>query len=53
MTHPVQIIGHPGCGKTTLMIEIIEALVDRNISVGSIKHSAHSHELDKRCDSFL
>ncbi len=47
MKHPVQIIGHPGCGKTTLMVEIIEALVERNIRVGSIKHSAHSHELDK------
>ncbi|MCF8091587.1 MAG: molybdopterin-guanine dinucleotide biosynthesis protein B [Desulfotignum sp.] len=47
MTHPVQIIGHPGCGKTTLMVELIEALVQRDIRVGSIKHSAHSHELDK------
>lgn len=47
MTHPVQIIGHPGCGKTTLMVEIIEALVQKGICVGAIKHTAHSHELDK------
>jgi molybdopterin-guanine dinucleotide biosynthesis protein MobB len=47
MTHPVQIIGHPGCGKTTLMVELIKALVQRDIRVGSIKHSAHAHELDK------
>ncbi len=45
--NPVQIIGHPGCGKTTLMVEIIQELVNRQITVGSIKHSAHSHELDK------
>jgi molybdopterin-guanine dinucleotide biosynthesis adapter protein len=47
MTHPVQIIGHPKCGKTTLMVEVIEALVQKGVCVGSIKHTAHSHELDK------
>ncbi len=29
---PIQIIGHPGCGKTTLIIEIIEKLVKKAIS---------------------
>ena len=47
MKHPFHIIGHPACGKTTLMVEIIDALVKRGVRVGSIKHSAHSHELDK------
>lgn len=44
---PIHIIGHPGCGKTTLMVEIIEELVKRGLKVGTIKHSAHHHELDK------
>ena len=51
---PLQIIGHPGCGKTTLIVEIIEELVKRRFKVGTIKHSAHHHELDKPGkDSFL
>ena len=44
---PIQIIGHPGCGKTTLIVEIIEKLVKKGLKVGTIKHSAHHHELDK------
>ena len=44
---PIQIIGHPGCGKTTLIVEIIEKLVKKGFTVGTIKHSAHHHELDK------
>ncbi len=51
---PVHIIGHAECGKTTIIVEIIEALIKRNYTVGSIKHSAHVHELDKPGkDSFL
>lgn len=51
---PIQIIGHPGCGKTTLIVEIIKELVKRDIKVGTIKHSAHNHELDKPGkDSYL
>ncbi len=44
---PVHIIGHPGSGKTTLVSELIDALLERNIRVGTLKHSAHPHELDK------
>ena len=44
---PIQIIGHSGCGKTTLIVEIIEKLVKKGLKVGTIKHSAHHHELDK------
>ncbi len=44
---PIHIIGHAGCGKTTLIVDLIKEMVKRNIKVGSLKHSAHVHELDK------
>ena len=44
---PFHIIGQPGAGKTTLIVDLIQGLVGRGIRVGSIKHSAHTHELDK------
>ncbi len=44
---PVHIIGHAGCGKTTLIVDLIKEMVKRDIKVGSLKHSAHVHELDK------
>lgn len=51
---PIQIVGQPGCGKTTFIVEIIKELLKRNIKVGTIKHSAHNHELDKPGkDSYL
>lgn len=43
----VHIIGHPQSGKTTLVVDIVKELTDRGLAVGTIKHSAHSHELDK------
>jgi len=50
----IQIIGQPGSGKTTLMVDIIKELVKMNLTVGSLKHSAHLHELDTPGkDSFL
>lgn len=50
----IHIIGQPGSGKTTLIVDIIQELNKRNIKVGSIKHSSHAHELDKPGkDSFL
>ncbi|MFH2060981.1 MAG: molybdopterin-guanine dinucleotide biosynthesis protein B [Pseudomonadota bacterium] len=53
-TPVIQIVGHPGCGKTTLMVELIEGLIAKGISVATLKHSAHNHELDKPGkDSFL
>ncbi len=51
---PINIIGHAGCGKTTLIVDLIKELIKRDIKVGSLKHSAHIHELDKPGkDSFL
>ncbi len=48
------IIGQPGSGKTTLVADIVKMLCRQNISVGTIKHSAHTHELDKPGkDSFI
>ncbi|MBU1343130.1 MAG: molybdopterin-guanine dinucleotide biosynthesis protein B [Proteobacteria bacterium] len=44
---PLHIVGHAGCGKTTLIVDLVKALVQKNIRVGTIKHSAHIHELDK------
>jgi len=44
---PIHIIGHAGCGKTTLIVELVSLLVKRKFHVGTLKHSAHSHELDK------
>ncbi len=43
----VQIIGHPGAGKTTLVVDLVRELTNSHFRVGTIKHSAHSHELDK------
>lgn len=54
MKSPVQIIGQPNSGKTTLVADLITELTSRGMSVGSIKHSSHSHELDKTGkDSFI
>ena len=44
---PIHIIGQPGSGKTTFIVDIIKELIKQNIKVGSMKHSAHVHELDK------
>ncbi len=44
---PIHIAGHAGCGKTTLIVALIDALIKKNIKVGTLKHSAHVHELDK------
>ncbi|MFH1156342.1 MAG: molybdopterin-guanine dinucleotide biosynthesis protein B [Pseudomonadota bacterium] len=51
---PFQIIGQPGSGKTTLVVDLITELGRSGFTVGSIKHSSHAHELDRPGkDSFL
>jgi len=51
---PIHIVGHAGCGKTTLIVDLVKELVRKDLSVGTMKHSAHKHELDKPGkDSFL
>ena len=45
---PIHIIGQPGAGKTTLIVDLVRAIRAEKFNVGTIKHSAHAHELDKR-----
>lgn len=40
-------MGQPGAGKTTLVVDLVRELCSAGLSVGTIKHSAHAHELDK------
>jgi molybdopterin-guanine dinucleotide biosynthesis protein B len=42
----MQIIGFSGSGKTTLVCKLIQWLKERGITVGTIKHDAHSFEMD-------
>ena len=50
----VHIVGRKNHGKTTLVVEIVEELVRRDIRVGTVKHTSHVHELDTPGkDSFL
>ncbi len=44
---PFHVVGQPGSGKTTLIVDIIQELIRQDIRVGTIKHSTHVHELDK------
>lgn len=43
----VHILGRKNHGKTTLMSEMVREMVGRGLKVGTIKHTSHSHELDK------
>ena len=42
----IHIVGSQGSGKTTLIIELLKEFNKRDISVGTLKHSPHSYELD-------
>ncbi len=54
MPSVIHIIGQPGSGKTTLVAKLITEFTNQGMSVGSIKHSSHGHELDKPGkDSFI
>lgn len=47
MTTPLLgIVAHSGSGKTTLLKQLIPYLRDRQLSVGLIKHSHHSVDVD-------
>lgn len=43
----VQIIGHPGSGKTTLVAKLVRYFSGQGLCVGTLKHSSHTYELDK------
>ena len=50
----IHIVGRQKNGKTTLIVDLITEIIKRGISVGTLKHSSHSYELDKPGkDSFL
>jgi len=42
----LHVIGGKNHGKTTLIVELIGALRERGLRVGTIKHTHHRHELD-------
>lgn len=47
-TPPIlQFVGYSNSGKTTLLCKVIAALSARGIRVGTIKHDAHTFEVDK------
>jgi molybdopterin-guanine dinucleotide biosynthesis protein B len=50
----IHIVGRQKNGKTTLIVDLITEIIKRGISVGTLKHTSHSYELDKPGkDSFL
>lgn len=44
----IHIVGSKNHGKTTLLVELIDAATRRGLGVGAIKHTHHSHEVDRR-----
>jgi molybdopterin-guanine dinucleotide biosynthesis protein B len=42
----LHIVGGKNHGKTTLVVDLVRALVARGVCVGTIKHTHHRHELD-------
>lgn len=42
----LHIVGGKNHGKTTLIVELVQELARRRVSVGTIKHTHHHHELD-------
>ncbi len=42
----ISIVGHSGCGKTTLMVELIRELSQQGLRVATIKHAHHKVKLD-------
>jgi molybdopterin-guanine dinucleotide biosynthesis adapter protein len=48
----IQIVGRKKTGKTSYVVRLLPLLVGRGLKVGTVKHSAHPHPLDKpRSDS--
>ena len=45
-TNRIHIVGRKNHGKTTLVAELIREFTSRGLSVGTIKHTHHHHELD-------
>ncbi len=43
----ISVVGKSGSGKTTLLEKLIRELTKRGYRIGSIKHDAHSFEIDQ------
>lgn len=44
----LHVVGRKNHGKTTLVADLIGELTRRGLKVGAIKHTSHSHELDRK-----
>lgn len=42
----LHIVGSKNHGKTSLIVELVRELSNRGVTVGTIKHTHHHHELD-------
>jgi len=42
----ISIVGHSGCGKTTMMVALIRELSHQGLRIATIKHAHHKVELD-------
>jgi len=42
----IHVIGQKNSGKTTLIVELVQACTQLGYRVGTIKHTHHQHELD-------
>ncbi len=42
----IHVIGQKNSGKTTLIVELVQAFSQMGFRVGTIKHTHHQHELD-------
>lgn len=42
----IHIVGQKNSGKTTLIVELVQAFSQMGYRVGTIKHTHHQHELD-------
>lgn len=42
----LHIVGGKNHGKTTLVVELVRALTEQGLRIGTIKHTHHHHELD-------
>ena len=50
----IHIVGRRNAGKTTLVCDLVSEFTSRGISVATVKHTHHQHELDTPGkDSFL
>ena len=48
MAQIVSIVGKSGSGKTTLIEKVVKELTQRGLRVGTIKHTYHKFEIDKK-----